>query len=135
MRLSFSLLSPPLLSFAVDGLKSYLYRLRAMYATYAPCARHAFSVSYACFARRHHILPGVDHSTPPQCQMLFLKTSDVKKKNHGKTNISGFTAAETNNKNRQKRKRFIKITDKTKITFKNVTKKDDDEMYIWDYLC
>src|SRR6266480_7098621 len=56
-----------------------------------------------------------------------------KKKNHGKANVSGLTAAEASDKDRKERKRLFRKAGKTKATSEDLVEKgDDDGIYTRD---
>ena len=57
-----------------------------------------------------------------------------KKKDYDKTNTRALTAAEASDKDRQERKRLIKIASKARATSKDIAEEDDDGIYTWDSL-
>ena len=79
-------------------------------------------------AERHenlsHIPTGIPDAVP--------KKAWRKKKDHGKANVAGLTAAEASGKDRKERERLATIAGKARATSEGVVEEDDDGTYTRD---
>jgi hypothetical protein len=81
-------------------------------------------------AERHEDLSNIPIGMPD----AVPKKTWRKKKDHGKANARGLTAAEASDKDRQERERLAKRAGKARATSEDVAEEDDDGIYTWDSL-
>jgi hypothetical protein len=81
-------------------------------------------------AERHEDLSRIPIGMPD----AVPKKTWRKKKDHGKADARGLTAAEASDKDRQERERLAKIAGKARVTSEDAAGEVDDGIYTWDSL-